>query len=276
MRLFAVLSGLAILPACGAFHDSRSQEIEQSPASRQGPQRALPDLPIGLARDDDYVVRVVAGEVTCSGTLIASNLVLTAHHCVSTRDDVGDFGDADVSPKDIRIELGGDDLPWGEVGVRALVTPPCGYAAGHGDIAILVLERDLVGLATAPVRLKGPPEKGERIDPIGFGRCALSSRQTTRRREREGGAVTDVWESRFRLSASICPGDSGGPALDAKGRVVGVISASAMDGSERTRGRSEFTRLDRWREVFAVAKLLAEGRSPAEVPPVSGCDEAQR
>jgi hypothetical protein len=41
-----------------------------------------------------------------------------------------------------------------------------------------------------------------------------------------------------------------------------------MDADERTRGRSEFTRLDQWRPVFAAAKLIAEGAEPAEIPPV--------
>jgi hypothetical protein len=53
--------------------------------------------------------------------------------------------------------------------------------------------------------------------------------------------------------------------------VVGVISRAAMDGSEHTLARAEFTRLDRWRSVFATAKLIAEGASPAEVPPAGGC-----
>jgi hypothetical protein len=80
-------------------------------------------------------------------------------------------------------------------------------------------------------------------------------------------------DSRFRTNASICPGDSGGPALSERGDVVGVISASAMDGDERTRGRTEFTRLDAWRAVFATAKLIAEGASLVELPPVDGCSE---
>jgi hypothetical protein len=83
-------------------------------------------------------------------------------------------------------------------------------------------------------------------------------------------------DTRFRLDAAICPGDSGGPVLSRKtGEVVGVISASVMDGSEQTTGRSEFTRLDKWRPIFSAAKMIAEGASRAEVPPLS-CPRPER
>jgi hypothetical protein len=226
----------------------------------------------GLAEDDDYVVRVVAGGVTCSGTLIDDDRVLTAHHCVSQRSSFGDFVARDQEPEAIQVELGGDYFPWGEVGVRAVVAPPCGYAAGEGDIAILVLERRLVGIATLPPELDQAPKVGEPVDPAGFGRCALSA-DGIKRQNRRGGRIQTVRGSRFRLEASICPGDSGGPALNHAGELVGVISASVMDGSEATVGLSEFTRLDRWRPVFSNAQQIADGESPAALPPPSGCPE---
>jgi hypothetical protein len=45
-----------------------------------------------------------------------------------------------------------------------------------------------------------------------------------------------------------------------------------MDGSESTLGKTEFTRVDRWRRVFSNAKLVAEGSSPAELPPIDCAD----
>jgi V8-like Glu-specific endopeptidase len=229
-------------------------------------------LPFALAAPDDYVVRVVAGSVACSGTLIADDRVLTAHHCVSGRNDRGEFVNRDVDPSAIRVELGGDYMPWGEVGVRAVVAPPCGHSAGEGDIAILVLERSLVGAETLPARLDRVPRVGESVTPVGFGRCVLDS-SGIRRQTRSGGRIEAVRGGRFRLQASICPGDSGGPAVGQDGELVGVISASVMDGSESTRGLSEFTRLDRWRPVFANAQQVAEGVSPAELPPPGGCSD---
>lgn len=222
--------------------------------------------PIEMVFPDEPVLRVVAGSVSCSGTLIYENQVLTAHHCVSERDENGQVIPHDVAPETITVELGGDYLPWAEVGVRAVVAPSCGHAAGHGDIAILVLDTKLSRAKTITPRLDAPPKVGEQVRPVGFGRCDTSG---IRRRQRSGGAIESVDSDRFKLSAVICPGDSGGPALSVeRGDVVGVVSAAVMDGGQGQLGRSEFTRLDEWRPVFAAAKLIAEGAEMAEVPPV--------
>lgn len=225
-------------------------------------------FPPALAKDDDYVVRIVVGSVTCSGALIEEDRVLTAHHCVAARDDNGNSSAHDVRPEQVRVELGGDYLPWGEVGVRAVLAPNCGYVAGDGDLAVLVLERKLIGVATRHARLDAPPDKRDQVEPIGFGRCALSN-DGVHRQHRAGGAIELVAEGRFRLSAAICPGDSGGPAVSRDGsEILGVISASAMDGDARTRDRSEFVRVDRWRSLFANAALVSSGVSPTELPPI--------
>ena len=225
-------------------------------------------MPPALADPDDSVVRIVVGSVTCSGTLIREDRVLTAHHCVAARDRNGNVQTENVASDRVRVELGGDYLPWGEVGVRAILAPTCGYVSGEGDLAVLVLERKLVGVATRAARLDAPPAKRDQVEPIGFGRCALSS-DGVHRKHRAGGAIELVAAGRFRLSASICPGDSGGPAVSSSdGSILGVISASAMDGDELTRDRSEFIRVDRWRTLFAYAGLVATGTSPTELPPI--------
>lgn len=279
--LVNVLCASALLStvACSGLRPFRvkaQSEPQATPASNADQQQQLrPELPLSLGRDDDYVVRIVVGSVTCSGTLFEEDRVLTAHHCVSARNKYGDFENKNVSPAEVRVELGGDYMPWGDVGVQAIVSPPCGYAAGEGDIAILVLDKKLTGVRVAKVRLDEPPKMGERIDPAGFGRCGMST-DAIKRRDRAGGKVDKIYESRFRTNAAICPGDSGGPAFGDKGdEVLGIISAAAMDGSEKTLDRAEFTRIDRWRAVFSTAALIAEGTSPGEVPPVDGCPAPQ-
>jgi V8-like Glu-specific endopeptidase len=225
------------------------------------------ELPFMLKSKDDYVVRIVIGSVTCSGALVEDDRVLTAHHCVSARSPKGEMLSEDVAPEDIRIELGGEDLPWGEATVRAIIAPTCGYAAGDGDIAILVLDRPLTGMETRGARLDSPPVVKEAIEPIGFGRCALST-DALHRRKRPVASIDTVSDARFRANASICPGDSGGPVVSEAGEVVGVISAAVMDANEATAGRAEFTRLDRFRALFARADAVARGQSLAELPPV--------
>ncbi len=225
--------------------------------------------PFRLALPEDAVVRIVGPKMTCSGTLIDDDLVLTAHHCVVARGRRGEFTPALEAPGGIRVELGGDYLAWGSVGIKAIVAPPCGEAGGAGDIAVLVLERKLVGIATKDPRVEAPPRIGEVVDPVGFGRCALSP-EGIRRRDRAGGKVVGTTPETFVMSASICPGDSGGPVL-ARGsqEVVGVVSLSAMDSDERTASMSIMARLDAFRPVFSAARLIADGADPNEVPPLS-------
>ncbi|HEY3496244.1 MAG TPA: trypsin-like serine protease [Polyangiaceae bacterium] len=225
-------------------------------------------LPLAVTTEEDYVVRVVVGSVTCTGSLIEEDRVLTAHHCVVERDKNGQMLPKDVAAEDVHVELGGDPFAWGEVGVRAVIAPTCGHAAGEGDIAILVLERRLVGVATRRARIAGPPVIGRDIEPIGFGRCVFTQ-STGGRAVRVGGAIEELSHRRFRLDASICPGDSGGPAVETEsGDIIGVISAAVMDASDKTLGRSEFTRLDSWAPLFTQAQLVVDGMSPAELPPV--------
>jgi len=222
-----------------------------------------------LAAPEDAIVRVVGPKMSCSGTLVDDDLVLTAHHCVVDRGAHGEYRHDSVAPGALRVELGGDYLAWGDVGVSHVVAPPCGESGGAGDVAILVLERKLVGLGTLTPRLDAPPRLGEVLDPAGFGRCALSA-DGIHRSVRVGGSVRAVTASTFDLQASVCPGDSGGPVI-ARGshEVVGVVSLSAMDADERTRGTSIMSRIDSFRSVFATARLIADGTHQAELPPLS-------
>ena len=261
--LAVLLPGCARLPFFG-----KVEAATPRPASAPAPN--LPpsvQLPFMLSNRDDYVVRLVIGSVTCSGALIDDDRVLTAHHCVSARSRQGEMLSHDVSPEDVRIELGGEDLPWGEASVRAIIAPTCGHAAGDGDIAILVLDRPLVGIETRAARIDSAPTLKESIEPIGFGRCVLST-DALHRRKRAIANIDTISDARFRATASICPGDSGGPVMSDSGEVLGVISAAVMDGDERTAGRAEFTRLDRFRALFARAAAVSNGQSLAELPPV--------
>jgi len=108
LTLALALSGCARLPFFGKVE-------APSPRPASAPAPTLPpslQLPFVISNRDDYVVRLVIGSVTCSGTLIEDDRVLTAHHCVSARSRQGEMLPRDVAPEDVRIELGGEDLPW--------------------------------------------------------------------------------------------------------------------------------------------------------------------
>ena len=269
-RAFALTLSAAAGPACG-HATSRTPSVV--PASTAAETQAMKEIlfppPFALAVVEDAIVRVVGPTMTCSGTLVEDDLVLTSHHCLVQRGEHGEFKKTLLGPKAINIELGGDYLPWGSVRVKAVVAPPCGEAGGAGDLAILVLNRKLVGLSTMTPRLDAPPRIGETIDPVGFGMCA-TTQEGIRRRPRLGGPIRALTGETIELSAQICPGDSGGPLLlRGTHEVVGVVSLSAMDGVDQTWGASVVARLDSYRSVFSNARLIADGADPAEVPPLT-------
>jgi hypothetical protein len=223
---------------------------------------------VALAVPEDAIVRVVGPTTTCTGTVIDDDLILTAHHCLVERGPHGEFSTQLLDPSDFRVELGGEDLAWGEVGVRHVVAPPCGEGGGAGDVAVLVLTRKLVGLSTMTPRLEAPPRIGEDAYPVGFGRCALSG-DAIKRKNRAGGPVRALSGETLHMDASICPGDSGGPVFARGSReIIGVVSLSAMDHDDKTRGPSVMARIDAYRLVFAHARLIADGLAPNELPPL--------
>ena len=266
-----LLATIAILSTgCGVGFASKRSKVAVRPSSdkEQVAEQRLLTQPFALAVPEDAIVRVVGPNVTCTGTVIEDDLVLTAHHCLVERGPKGEFTKRVLDPSQIKIELGGDYFAWGEVPVRAIVTPPCGEGGGAGDLAVIVLSRKLVGLSTMTPRLDSPPKVGEEVTPVGFGRCALSP-DGIRRKERSGGSIRALTSETMHLDASICPGDSGGPVfLKGSREIVGVVSQSAMDHDEHTRGASVMARLDAYRLVFAHARLISDGLAPNELPPL--------
>lgn len=263
--------GLCGLAACAPVPKQHTVRPAALAASLDGndvrPLRAPP--PMQVVNEQDSVVRVVSDAHTCSGVLVAEDLVLTAHHCVVRPGRELAYLDASA----FSVELGGDHLPWGEVKVKAVVAPQCGASGGGGDVAVLVLARALVGVPSARVMFEKNPEVGEVVDPVGFGRCATSD--GIRRRVREGGRIRGLTYETLHLFAAICPGDSGGPVFRrGTSDVVGVVSLAAMDGDETSRGQAVVARVDAYRALLANARMIADGAATAnELPPVS-CERA--
>ena len=267
MALVGVLAATAV--ACGGTGFQRKGKVAlKASAQEELAEQRLLSQPFAIAVPEDAIVRVVSPTTTCTGTVIEDDLILTAHHCIVERGPKGEFNKNPLDPASVRIELGGDYFAWGEVGVKHIVAPPCGNEGGAGDLAVLVLSRKLIGLSTMTPRLDSPPKVGEEAFAMGFGRCALSG-DAIHRKTRDGGPIRALNGETIHMDASICPGDSGGPVF-AKGtrEIVGVVSLAAMDHDEHTKGPALMARIDAYRMVFNHARMLADGSSPAELPPL--------
>jgi hypothetical protein len=268
MRVVVVLALASSTLGCWQAHQSSVR-----PAAKLDEDTSLNPRffqpPIALAVAEDAIVRIVGPATTCSGTLVDDDLVLTAHHCVVTLDRMGQFTPNALAPAEVHVELGGDYLPWGTVSVKAVVAPPCGERGGRGDLAVLVLSHKLIGIQPYTARLDAPPRLGETLDPAGFGRCSMSP-DGIHRAVRAGGEVAGTGSGTIQMTASVCPGDSGGPVF-ARGshEIVGVVSLSAMDADEHTRAASVMARVDTFRPLFAHARQIADGASESELPPLS-------
>jgi hypothetical protein len=183
----------------------------------------------------------------CTSTLIAPNLLLTARHCVSpgTGDDhvlCGDsvLGDpypasAFLATNDAQPRRSSPIFRALDVRVPGLGEDTCGY-----DVALIILDQNVPVDISVPAvpRIDREVEPGEPYTAVGYGLNETGDSTGSRMQlgglsiECEPGSCGDGVEStEFLGERGICSGDSGGPALDADGKVVGVVSRGGPECS---------------------------------------------
>jgi hypothetical protein len=226
----------------------------------------------------------------CTATLLAANLVATARHCiaptsadsVSCAEDRGSFSapysldslwvnhaSALSGPLEsfglLPVTGGGDEF----VPVSGIFVPDTRDVCG-GDLALLVLSRTLDAREAAPLapRLDAAVQRGDAYTAVGFGDTPTVSGQGTRR-SRAGLAVSCTPEdcdapgaieaAEFQGGDGVCSGDSGGPAIDADGRVVGIASRSEDCSA------SVYSAVSGWRDLIrdVAGRAARAGGYPA-------------
>ena len=217
------ISGLffwVLLCGCGgtdlAFLETEgvlSQEIRNGVVTQERPE----------------VGKVTSGLSLCTGTLIASDLVLTAAHCVT-----------DEAPRNIKFEPGTRGALKFDVrdlrftsGLRRVGEP------ATPDLALLHLHNAVPGVQPAILADQVAPV-GSLVDVVGYGVDESNGNAGIKRKGRM--RVSEYFAGTARLPNGVtytaknvefspagnneltCPGDSGGSVFNGQGQIIGVNS----------------------------------------------------
>jgi hypothetical protein len=246
LALSATLGAL-VLSGCAAGDGSDENEPEVAVARLSQVRQGIVDGETDASRRAVLAVGSFAegGLSLCTGTLIAPNLILTARHCVTptkhgTVQCNTDGFAAPLDPGSIGVSPATNALADGRFyAVSQVHVPPAADDVCGGDVALLILDGAFADTSAVPIapRLDLPVRGGEFYTAVGYG-LNLDEGVGTRR-AREGLEVTcgpldcpgsdSFTTTEFVGDEGVCEGDSGGPALDLDGEVVGVVSRGTED-----------------------------------------------
>lgn len=277
------MMGLTLMGAAGcAEADEAERAVVATDVSLGSETRIL-----GGENDDDpiaasYVVALKVGTKgkfeLCSGALVAPNIVLTARHCVAhgitttvVCDENGNSTNgrhvSGTQPASNVAAYTGASPKFGQMpeAVGTAIVAPKSEFLCDSDIALVVLNRPIDGVAPAAVRLDTSVVPGETIRSVGYGQNDQAVPLGTRFRK-AGVAVlamgrgvsqshTALGPHEFEVGRSICQGDSGGPAISEQtGAIVGVVSRG---GDCQEDFGHIYTTTAGWAELFDEAFALA-------------------
>jgi MYXO-CTERM domain-containing protein len=189
-----------------------------------------------------------ASSGACSGVLLASNLVMTARHCVSNLTSAAYSCDAngngsgqlgsDLVPGLLFVYTGSTRPPgWGSPAPargKKIIHDGSNILCNH-DLALIVLDTDIPNAQIASIRLDSPPTMTDTVRAVGWGMTDTMI-EPPQRMQRTGIPIRAVGPattmplatppSYVMVGEAFCEGDSGGPGFaESTGAVIGIVSA---------------------------------------------------
>jgi hypothetical protein len=194
----------------------------------------------------------------CDAVVLAPNLLVTARHCVASIDETNTStctaagattktpslkGDFDTK----NFSFYADGLLTQSFPVHAaqIIDEGASVLCGH-DLAFVVLDGPVDGVATASLGTTADTfATGDMLSVVGFGATdpsgnGVDSKTLLERDDMQIVAIGPValqtptqkdpmLAGEFATTTGFCNGDSGGPALDANGNVIGIVSRAVHD-----------------------------------------------
>jgi hypothetical protein len=199
-----------------------------------------------------------ASPVTCTGTLVAPRVVLTAAHCVEGVD----------APQVLSVVFApevAEALPAERVRAALGRLHPA-WSAGVNDIGALILAED-APVAPSPLDLSALPSDlvGQTTRVVGFG---IDDGGQTGSRRSGTARIAAVNAGTFSIAADpgmSCSGDSGGPSfleVDGGERLIGVTSFGDLACTTGTHTRVDV------HAAFLQAILDEGAQAPTARPPL--------
>lgn len=234
--------------------------------------------------DDDTVAVVgvlAGGDELCTGFFLMPDLVVTARHCAAILENAnaGCFAETPATASEALAASeftidGKTNVDFVDVvAFDAVVLVGDDELCGN-DIALLQLAAPVDGVVPLVPRIDGPPVVDEAISVVGYGDGASAGAIGVRRR-RDDATVQSVGENREATSDFLdtsdgewvasfgpCGGDSGGPALDADGLVIGVMSR----GNQQSCTAMIYERVDVHADFLREQAVASAERLGIDVP----------